>query len=303
MKIDRLIGIITVLLQSEKVTAPHLAKKFEVSRRTINRDIEDICKAGIPVVTEQGYNGGICIAEGYKIDKTLLTTEELQALFIGLRGIDSVSSVPKGHSLADKLSLKNNAIFSAHDNILIDLASHYKGSLTPKIELLKSAIANHSIVEFDYYYSKGETRRLIEPYLLVFKWSAWYLFGYCTMRQDFRMFKLNRLWNLITTDKSFSPRTLQQENLNFDNYWTNEIKLTALFNKSVKYRLIDEWGTDCYTVTKDERLFFENCFTSYDNLLQWVLSFGDKVEVLEPKYLRDDLGNQAKSLLKLYKGT
>lgn len=73
MKIDRLIGILTILMQKEKVTAPYLAEKFEVSRRTINRDIEDMCKAGIPIVTLQGKNGGISIMEGYQIDKTLLT--------------------------------------------------------------------------------------------------------------------------------------------------------------------------------------------------------------------------------------
>ena len=120
MKLDRLIGIITVLLRNNKVTAPYLAEKFEVSRRTISRDIEDICKAGIPVVTEQGYNGGIYIAEGYKIDKTLLTAEELQAIFIGLKGIDSVSAIPRSSALADKLSLKNNVVFLAHDHILIE---------------------------------------------------------------------------------------------------------------------------------------------------------------------------------------
>ena len=91
MKIDRLIGIITILLQKDKVTAPELARRFEVSRRTINRDIEDICKAGIPIVTTQGNGGGISISDSYKIDKTLFTHDELQAVFSGLQGIDSVS--------------------------------------------------------------------------------------------------------------------------------------------------------------------------------------------------------------------
>jgi len=303
MKIDRLIGIITVLLQNEKVTAPYLAEKFEISRRTISRDIEDICKAGIPVVTERGYNGGIYIAEGYKIDKTLLSAEELQAIFVGLKGIDSVSAVPKSSALADKLSLKNNAVFSTHDHILIDLASHYKGSLTEKIEQLKLAITEHHIVTFDYYYGKGESERLIEPYLLVFKWSAWYVFGYCKMRQDFRMFKLNRLWKLETKGATFIPRVIPKENLDFDSCWTDEIKLIALFDTSVKYRLIDEYGVDCYTITEDGRLLLKINYTYYDNFLEWVLSFGNKVEVLEPESLRNELAEQAEKMLKLYQGT
>lgn len=80
MKIDRLIGILSILLQKEKTTAPFLAEKFEVSRRTINRDIEALCKAGIPIVTAQGQNGGISIMEGYKIDRTLLTSDDMQAI-------------------------------------------------------------------------------------------------------------------------------------------------------------------------------------------------------------------------------
>lgn len=91
VKIDRLIGIITILLQKDKVTAPELAERFEVSRRTINRDIMDICKAGIPIVTTQGSGGGISILDGYKIDKALISEDELQAILSGLHGIDSVS--------------------------------------------------------------------------------------------------------------------------------------------------------------------------------------------------------------------
>ena len=86
MKIDRLIGITMLLLQKGKVTAPELAERFEVSRRTISRDIEDICRAGIPLVTVQGYGGGISIAEGYRVNKAFLTEAELQAVFAGWTG-------------------------------------------------------------------------------------------------------------------------------------------------------------------------------------------------------------------------
>ena len=63
MKIDRLIGILSILLQKETVTAPALAEQFEVSRRTISRDIDTLCQAGIPIVTRQGVNGGISIMD------------------------------------------------------------------------------------------------------------------------------------------------------------------------------------------------------------------------------------------------
>lgn len=104
MKIDRLIGILSILLQREKVTAPYLAEKFEVSRRTINRDIEDICKAGIPLVTSRGPGGGISIMEGYRMDRTLITSGEMEAILAGLRSLDSVSGSARYRLLMDKLA-------------------------------------------------------------------------------------------------------------------------------------------------------------------------------------------------------
>ena len=96
MKIDRLIGILSILLQREMVTAPYLAEKFEVSRRTIDRDIEDICKAGIPLVTSRGPGGGISIMEGSRMDRTLITSGEMEAILAGLRSLDSVSGAARG---------------------------------------------------------------------------------------------------------------------------------------------------------------------------------------------------------------
>ena len=91
MKIDRLIGILSILLQKEKVTAPELAQMFEVSKRTINRDIDDLCKAGIPIVTSQGIGGGIRIMDGYRMDRTILSSKDMQMIMAGLRSLDSVS--------------------------------------------------------------------------------------------------------------------------------------------------------------------------------------------------------------------
>ena len=105
MKIDRLIGIITILQQNKKVTAPYLAEKFEVSRRTINRDIEDICRAGIPIVTTQGSNGGISLMAGFSFDTTVFTEQELAAIFTGLKTLDSVSRSPRLELLAEKLGI------------------------------------------------------------------------------------------------------------------------------------------------------------------------------------------------------
>ena len=123
MKIDRLIGILSVLLQQERVTAPELSRRFEVSRRTINRDIEDLCRAGIPIVTAQGQNGGISIMEGYRIDRTLLTSGEMQTILAGLQSLDSVSGTNRVAQLMEKLSAGGSDWMSGSRNILIDLSS------------------------------------------------------------------------------------------------------------------------------------------------------------------------------------
>lgn len=300
MKIDRLIGIITILLQNDKITAPELAERFEVSRRTINRDIDDICKAGIPIVCMQGYGGGISIESGYKLDKAVFTKEQLQAILYGLQGIDSVSASPYAVTIAERLSSKNNQII-ADNTIIIDLASFYKDTLTKKIELIKSAILDKCIIAFDYYSSKGENQFSAEPYRIIFKWSSWYVFGYCLQKKEFRLFKLNRLWNMTKTDKTFGEREIPPQALNFGNFLNeSNFILKAIFNESEKFRIIEEYGIDSFKVSNSGQIIFEWSFANYDNMLRWVLSFGDKVTVLSPKELIDDLCLQSKNILKKY---
>ncbi len=129
MRLNRLIGIIATLQQKGKVTAPYLAEKFEVSRRTINRDIEDICRAGIPIITTQGVGGGISIMDGFSIDTTVFTEEELQSVFTGLKSLDSVLGTSKSKLIRNKLG----GTVTVADDMIIDLSSFYKDSLSEKI--------------------------------------------------------------------------------------------------------------------------------------------------------------------------
>lgn len=297
MKIDRLMGIAMLLLQREKVTAPELARRFEVSRRTINRDIEDLCKAGIPIATTQGRNGGISILEGYKVEAAVLSEEERQAVISGLKGIDSVSGTPYLAGVMEKLSRKNSAL-QADDAVIIDLASHYRRPLTQKLEALKWAIHARRQVTFRYYYEKGEGVRHIEPYHLIFKWSDWYVLGYCLARQDYRLFKLNRLWELEVDGQGYTPRAVPEEVLRLENYFSSQaFHLKALFAKEEKYRLIEEYGVDCYRETEGGELLLERDFTSYRELCRWVFGFGDRVRVLEPERLLEDQRRQAENIL------
>lgn len=298
MKIDRLLGILTTLLRQEKVTAPYLAEKFEVSKRTISRDIDALCRAGFPIATEQGRGGGISIVPGYTLDRRLFTQEELRAILSGVRGLDTVSASPQGAGLADKLG--NVEAAAGRGPLLIDLASHYQDSLTEKIALIKEAAASSRLVSFRYYYEKGESQRTVEPYYAVFRWGDWYLFCWCLKRRDFRLFKLSRLWELHLKQETFSPRDIPPEQLDPGKTWQENYRLEALFDPAVKYRLIEEYGPESFTVREDGRLFLSVDFTFYGNMLSWVLSFGDKAEVLAPEELRRDLLAAGKSFSSLY---
>lgn len=303
MKIDRLLGIVMILLQKERVTAPYLADRFEVSRRTINRDIEDLCMAGIPVVTTQGGNGGISIADGYRIDKSVLTYGEMQNVVTALKGLESISAETGTDKLLNKFFIKQDHVVAIRDSIIINLSSHHKNELTDKIAIIKAAIHENTKITFRYYSNKGDALRVIEPYYLTFQWSAWYVFGYCKEKKDFRLFKLTRLCELSNTLEAFIPRDIPEERKDFDSYFTDEIQVTALFEESVKYRLIDDYGVGSYTVTEDGKLLFRMNFTNKDFLVSWILGFGDKVEVVYPKKLKQEIRQIAENILKHYERT
>ena len=206
MKIDRLIGILSVLLQQDMVTAPCLAERFEVSRRTINRDIEDLCRAGIPIVTMPGAGGGISIMENYKVNRTVFTTREMQDILAGLRSLDSVSGTNQYGLLMEKLAAGGSDFVAGNQSVLIDLSSWYKADLAPKIEIIRAAIDGRQELEFLYFSPKKEGRRRIESYYLIFRWSSWYVWGWCTSCRDFRLFKLNRMAELRLSGAGFEPR-------------------------------------------------------------------------------------------------
>lgn len=301
MKIDRLIGILSILLQEEKTTAPELAERFEVSRRTINRDIEDLCKAGIPIRTAQGAGGGISIMDGYRMDRTILTSKDMQMILAGLRSLDSVSKSRYYGQLMEKIQTGSSEFIRGRDSMLIDLSSWYKGSLAPKIEVTQSAIEDKNLLEFRYYAPSGESNRMIEPYYLVFRWSSWYVWGWCLDREDYRLFKLNRMDGVAETDRKFVCRDVPMPDSSNEKIFPGGIRVKALFALDMKWRLVEEFGPHCFTETDDGRLLFTADYTDIDNLVTWFLTFGAKVEVLEPAGARDIIRRNAEETMRIYR--
>ena len=300
MKTERLIGILSILLQQEKVTAPQLAREFEVSRRTIQRDIESLCRAGIPISTTQGAGGGISIMEGYRVDRTVLTAPEMQAILAGLRSLDSVSGTRRYTRLMEKLSAGSGVLLPGSAQMLIDLSSWYKDSLAPKIEEIQSAIRQHRTIRFAYFSPKGESVRTVEPYYLLFRWSAWYVWGWCHTRQDFRLFKLNRMTDLAAGEL-FSPRPAPLPDLEPERVFPAKYRVTVRFDPSCRWRLVEEYGPDSFTTDPDGWLRFTGGFPDADSALSWVLTFGDKAELLQPDQLRRRLGELTSALAARYR--
>ena len=300
MKIDRLIGILAILLQKDMVTAPYLAEQFEVSRRTINRDIEDLCKAGIPIVTRQGINGGISILENYKIDRALLTNQEMQDILAGIRSLDSINGTNRYGQLMEKLSAGSSDFMTGNQSVLIDLSSWYKSSLAPKIELIRTAIDQTMELEFQYFSPKGESMRQIEPYYLIFRWSSWYVWGFCKERKDFRLFKLNRMEKLRMSGTAFHKRKVSMPDLSDERIFPGGIKVEALFEADCKWRLVEEFGIGCFEEQPDGRLLFRADYTDKENLITWMLSFCDKVKLLKPEEIRAEIKDRIERMRKLY---
>ncbi|MCI8409511.1 MAG: YafY family transcriptional regulator [Lachnospiraceae bacterium] len=300
MKIERLIGILSILLQKDNVTAPYLAEHFEVTRRTINRDIEELCRAGIPIYTKQGQGGGISILDNYKMDRTLLTNGEMQDILAGLRSLDSINGTNRYGQLMEKLSLGSSDFMKGNQSVLIDLSSWYKNSLAPKIEIIRDAIDNGRELEFLYFSPKGEENRTIEPYYLIFRWSSWYVWGWCRTREDYRLFKLNRMEKVHTNKNGFKKREVPMPDLSNERIFPGGIQVKAIFEPECKWRLVEEFGIESFKVQKDGKLLFQADYTNKENLISWIISFQDKAELLEPKEIREELKRNIDNMRKKY---
>lgn len=300
MKIDRQIGILSILLQKDTVTAPWLAEHFEVSRRTINRDIEDLCKAGIPIMTRQGINGGISIMDNYKMDRTLLTSTEMQDIIAGIRSLDSVNGTNRYGKLMEKLSADSSDFLVGNQSVLIDLSSWYKDTLVSKIELIRASIDGNRELEFVYYSPKGESGRCVEPYYLIFRWSSWYLWGWCKTRSDYRLFKLNRMEQLRIAENTFSKRQAPVPDLGEEQIFPGGIAVKALFEPECKWRLVEEFGPYCFAAQEDGRLLFQADYTDKENLITWLFSFRDKVSLLEPEEIRTEMRENIERMREKY---
>lgn len=308
MKIDRLISIIMILIERKKISATKLAEMFEVTPRTIYRDIETINQAGIPIITYPGVNGGIGIMEEYKVDKKLFTTSDISTLLMGLGSISStlsseeiVNTLAKVKGLIPKEQIRDIELKSSQ--ITIDLTSWIGNkSLQPNLEKIKIAMNENKILYFKYLdRNSKESSRKAEPYRLVLKDANWYLQGYCISKEDFRIFKLSRISELEVLEDTFVPREFQAKQLGaWDYIEKNIIKIKLLVDKSLREQMLERCGEENIESYGDNKLIVNFPFIEDEFGYNMLLGFGDKCECLEPVNVREEVIRRIKNMLNVY---
>ena len=283
MKDNRLFRILYYILEKGKVTASELADKFEVSVRTIYRDIDSISSAGIPIYALQGKGGGIEIAEDFVLRKSLLSENEKQQIISALQGLDNIA-IQHENELLTKLS----ALFKMKNTswIEVDFNNWQNNKMYEKtFNDIKSAILSKNIVSFTYFSSnEKETSRRVKPVRLLFKGQDWYLYALCLLRNDFRYFKLSRIKNLETHTEKFDDN-FEDVVLKKEMPYENTVHIKVKFDRKAAFRVYDELNGE---ITEDDEgnLYAEIEIPNDYNLFNYIFSFGDGAEVLEPKEIR-----------------
>ncbi len=298
MQITRLFHILYILLNQKTITAKELAEQFEVSVRTIYRDIDILSQSGIPIYTSKGKGGGIGILSNFVLNKSLLLKEEQEEIISALQGLNATRYADdKG------LIMKLSQIFGTSQTNWIEVDYSDWGDGNKAIFITaKEAILQKKVLEFDYYNRNSEKlSRSIEPLQLWFKNKTWYLWGYCRVKSDYRLFKLNRIKNMKITRETFT-RTIpaNTENLAKGFITDNAVKITLKINHSMAYRVYDEFDPE--SITEEEGNFLVEYSCPEDEWLYgYILSFGKSAEVIEPPHIREIIKNYMTEVLNKYK--
>lgn len=297
MKSNRLFGIIYILLSKDTVTASYLADYFEVSVRTIYRDIDTLSSLNIPIYTSKGKNGGISLLDNYKLDKTLLTEEEQKEILFSLQSIDKLNL--NDTKLFDKMktifSSKEDDWFSVDFNI-------WDNSDTHKInfETIKKAILKCQVIEFNYSNTYGETSfRVVEPIKLHFKYNAWYLESFDLTKKDFRVFKLTRI-----KDINLLPDTFERKEIPKYPEKVRPPKITKVIleiDESATYRVYDEFKEKEITKLDNGNFQIEIELPENEWLYGYILSFGHHAKVISPNHIKEIIKSELTHSLENYK--
>ncbi len=294
---NRLFEIIYILMQKKKVTAKELADKFEVSTRTIYRDIEILSRANIPVYATKGKEGGIGLLEGYVLNKCILSEEEQNQILFALQGMKKVRGKEEKNILEKLSTLFNKEI---NDWIKVDFSNWEKDNeQEERFDMIKTAILNKNLIKFTYYNSNGErSKRIVEPLQIWFKDKSWYLISYCRLKEDYRIFKINRIKEIEILQKHFE-RNLPKEKKE-EKYSLKNISLELEINKEMTYRVYDEFENREITKKEDGNFIVNVEYPENEWIYGYILSFGEYAKVLKPEHAKTIIKDKLQKTLKNY---
>ncbi|MCZ8522032.1 MULTISPECIES: helix-turn-helix transcriptional regulator [Paenibacillus] len=310
MKMDRLLAITILLLNRERISAKELADRFEVSTKTIYRDIDTLCQSGIPIAAHQGTAGGFEIMEQYTIGRQFLSLKEIAALIAAVQG--AASALDDG--MLEHLLEKVKALLRQSDRV--DGESRGTGVIfdfnpwgqsaaaRKKINTLKQAIESSLRVNIQYSNRDGsESERVIEPCNLILKGDLWYVQAYCTLKEDYRVFRLSRIQGLQLTTEHFAPREIPPlERYGWDSEWSKEKEqeMTLTFHPKVRYRVEDTYPADLIRILEDGSVQVKGKFIGDEWFYGNLLSYGDGVKVEQPLDVAKEIRRRAQKIMECY---
>lgn len=298
MKVARLFSIVHILLSKGKITAKELANKFEVSTRTIYRDIDILSMSGIPIYTDKGTGGGIRLLDSYVLNKSVISEEEKNSIILGLEVIKATN-----YDEIDTAINKLRNLFNIEkDNFIeVDFSGFDDEHQTYIFDIIKSSLKKNSTLEIVYKNSLGEkTNRMINPLKLVFKKQRWYLIAYCYKRQDYRTFRVSRINNIEVTCKTFNREDYNILNMVLTSHGINNTSLVTLtFDINALYRVEEEFKRNMIDY-QDKKIIVVKFETEIDEwLTNYIMSYADYLIEIEPKELKNRIKEKAKKILDL----
>lgn len=309
MRADRLLGITLILLEKERVSASYLAETFEVSTRTIYRDVESLSMAGVPVFSRPGVGGGIQIMPGFKLEKGMFTNDELSTMLMAL---GSMKDIVSQNLLANVEAKLRSLIPIQHapyvqlkaDCVRIDRSPWTcNRDFDDHLALIREAMSKHSPVHISYVNLRGEeSRRVVEPHQIVFKNGVPYVYGWCRKRRAFRLFKFSRILDLQMMDGTFDFREMPAAELDGTPY-AQELQetISLRIRRSLAERVLDYCPYERFTPDGDDHYLVSFPFIDRDYYYDLLLSFGEDCEVLGPSSVRKKMASKLERLSKRYR--
>lgn len=298
MKLNRMFEIVYLLLERKKLTTNELATHFEVSKRTILRDIEALSIAGIPIYTSKGKGGGISLLDNYVLDKTIISNDEQDQILFALQSL-AVTHHLNSATILSKLQ----TLFRKTDTNWIDVDFSRWGKTDPdnkKFEQLKTAILTEKVISFTYANSYGSTSlKTVYPLKLLFKSKAWYLQAYCPSNRAYRTYKINRITHLEMLDDDFSRNNFTVPVIEEKNS-PALLNLTLLFSNESAYRAYDEFEIHDSQKKEDGSLLVDTQLPEDDWLYSFLLSLGASVKVISPSHVEKKLLTHIEEMKKNY---